>query len=95
MRQISFEVSDGNIENVYAEFFFLIRHTHPGMIRAITLYRHRIFSFLLLLHSQKDAVKSINRHVFDQVFTEYRHSLRILGIRSGRSFNVICYLCLC
>jgi len=39
-----------------------------------------LFSFQLLLCSQKDAVRSLDRLVFDQMFNENRHSLHVLGI---------------
>ena len=48
-----------------------------------------LFSFQLLLRSQKDAVKSIDRLVFYQIFNEYWHSLHILGTRGEHLYNVI------
>lgn len=60
-----------------------------------SLCTESLFSFQLLLRSQKDAVKSIDRFVFDEIFNEYRHSLHILGSRGGHLYNVICYLRLC
>lgn len=60
-----------------------------------SLCTESLFSFQLLLRSQKNAVKYINRLVFDQIFNEYRHSLHILGTRGEHLYNAVCYLCLC
>jgi len=47
------------------------------------------------VRSLKDAVKSIDLRVIDQIFNGYLHSLHILGTRGENLCNAICYLCLC
>jgi hypothetical protein len=64
-------------------FFSFKSEFHNQRCYVASLCTKILFSFQLLLLSQKDGVKSIDRLVFDQISNEYLHSLHILGTRGS------------